>query len=84
MSLAQNYSEEIVQGGDSLVLIANSSSVRAASTGKPGAPASEPSSLIQVQSDLRIKDEDDDDEELLRANTLRRNKELRRRQVGHV
>jgi len=80
MSLAQNYSEEIVQEGDSFVMIgeSDSSSVRAASsTGKPGAPAFELSSLIQVQSDLRIKDEDDDDpEEALRSATAVANREM--------
>jgi len=79
MSLAQNYTEEIVKADASLVDITQTSSVRR--TGKPGARALDLSSLVQVSSDLRIKDEDDDDEEeTLRAATAIANGELIQRQ----
>jgi hypothetical protein len=83
--LSQNYTEEIVQSGDSLVDIGITQNSSVRRTGKPGARAFDTSSLIQVSSDLRIKDEEDDDaEETLRAATAIENGELIQRQGYHM
>jgi hypothetical protein len=74
MSLAQNYSEEFVQGKDTLVALDTTIPSSAISrNSKPGAQLE----FLQVASDLRVQDEDDDDdEEALRSNTAIENGEL--------
>ena len=74
-----------MQSSESLVDIGITQSSSVRRTGKPGARALDTSSLLQVSSDLRIKDEDDDDEEeTLRAATAIENGELIQRQVQHL